>query len=210
MRGRATCKKARQWRRAKSREKRRESRSDRKLRTFRPGGLWLFTVSAAATGDQLGAAQRKAPLGGERGYVSGHDQRGEGPDPRNQPPGRGVTVTDWRLHTADPRHIDGSGNHTAEWSGYLRHQPTMSPSALKGLVLYALAQRRGQPTSRQKRKTPLPGEKAGLVIGTCPSSEKGGSDSRNQPLGCGVTVTNWRLYTADHRHIDGGGNQNAE
>jgi hypothetical protein len=26
-------------------------------------------------------------------------------------------------------------------------------------------------------------------------------------MGCGVTVTDWRLYTADHRHIDGGGNQ---
>jgi hypothetical protein len=38
----------------------------------------------------------------------------KGPDPRNQPLGRGVTVTDWRLHTADPRHIDGSGNQTAE------------------------------------------------------------------------------------------------
>ena len=48
---------------------------------------------------------------------------------------RGVTVTDWRLHTAEPRHIDGGGNQTAEWSGYLRHQPTMSPSALKGIVL---------------------------------------------------------------------------
>jgi len=133
--GAQLVKKTRQWRRAKSREKRRESRSDRKLRTFRPGGLWLFTHSAAATGGQLGAAQRKAPLGGERGYVSGHDQRGEGPDPRNQPPGRGVTVTDWRLHTAEPRHIDGGGNQTAEWSGCLRHQPTMSPSALKGIVL---------------------------------------------------------------------------
>ena len=62
----------------------------------------------------IAAPPRKAPLGGERGYVSGHDQRGEGPDPRNQPPGRRVTVTDWGLHTADPRHIDGSGNQTAE------------------------------------------------------------------------------------------------
>ena len=32
--------------------KRRESRDDRKLRTFRPGRLWLFTHSAAATGRQ--------------------------------------------------------------------------------------------------------------------------------------------------------------
>ena len=26
---------------------------------------------------------------------------------------RGVTVTDWRLHTADHRHIDGGGNKEA-------------------------------------------------------------------------------------------------
>ena len=32
--------------------KRRESRDDRKLRTSRPGRLWLFTHSAAATGGQ--------------------------------------------------------------------------------------------------------------------------------------------------------------
>jgi hypothetical protein len=32
--------------------KRRESRDDRKLRTSRPGRLWLFTHSAAATGRQ--------------------------------------------------------------------------------------------------------------------------------------------------------------
>jgi hypothetical protein len=37
----------------------------------------------------------------------------------------------------------------------------------------------------------------------------GGPDPRNQPLGRGVTVTDWRPYTADHRHIDGGGNHNA-
>ena len=30
-----------------------------------------------------------------------------GPDLRNQPPGRGVTVTDWRLYTADHRQLDG-------------------------------------------------------------------------------------------------------
>jgi hypothetical protein len=41
-----------------------------------------------------------------------------------------------------------------------------------------------------------------LVVGTCPS-ERWGPDPRNQPLGCGVTGTDWRLYTADHRHIDG-------
>jgi hypothetical protein len=93
--------------------KRHESRDDRKLRTSRPGRLWQFTHSAAATGDR-GATQGKAPLGAEQGYVSGHDQRGEGPDPRNQPRGLGVTVTDWQLHTADPRHIDSSGNQTAE------------------------------------------------------------------------------------------------
>jgi len=32
--------------------KRRESRDDRKLRTSRPGRLWLFTHSVAATGGQ--------------------------------------------------------------------------------------------------------------------------------------------------------------
>ena len=37
-----------------------------------------------------------------------------------------------------------------------------------------------------------------------------GPDLRDEPLGCGVTVTDWRLYTADHPHIDGGGNQNAQ
>ena len=86
--------------------KRRESRDDRKLRTSQTGRLWLFTHSAAATGDR-GATQGKAPLGAEQGYVSGHDQRGEGPDPRNQPRGLGVTVTDWRLCTADHRQLEG-------------------------------------------------------------------------------------------------------
>jgi hypothetical protein len=33
---------------------------------------------------------------------------------------------------------------------------------------------------------------------------------RNQALGCGQTVTDWRLYAADHRRIDGEGNQTAE
>jgi hypothetical protein len=68
----------------------------------------------------IGPAQRKAPLGGERGYVSGHDQRGEGPDPRNQPPGRGVAVTNWRLYTADHRHLDrvaGTGGYQAPMTG---------------------------------------------------------------------------------------------
>jgi len=37
-----------------------------------------------------------------------------------------------------------------------------------------------------------------------------GPDLRDEPLGCGVTATDWRLYTADHRHIDGGGNQTAQ
>src|SRR6516164_7619020 len=46
--------------------KRRESRDDRKLRTSRPGRLWLFTHSAAATGDR-GATQRKAPQNGFAG-----------------------------------------------------------------------------------------------------------------------------------------------
>jgi hypothetical protein len=27
----------------------------------------------------------------------------------------------------------------------------------------------------------------------------------DKPKGGGVTVTDWRLYTADHRHIDGAG-----
>ena len=36
-----------------------------------------------------------------------------GPDPRNQPPGRGVAVTDWRLYTADHRHIDGGEKQIA-------------------------------------------------------------------------------------------------
>ena len=35
----------------------------------------------------------------------------EGPDPRNQPLGRGATVTDWRPYTADHRHIDGTLVH---------------------------------------------------------------------------------------------------
>ena len=30
-----------------------------------------------------------------------------------------------------------------------------------------------------------------LVVGTCPS-ERWGPDPRNQPLGCGVTGTDWR------------------
>jgi len=47
--------------------------------------------------------------------------------------------------------------------------------------------------------------RAGLVVGTCPS-ERWGPDPRNQPLGCGVTATDWRLYTADHRQFDGVGN----
>jgi len=43
------------------------------------------------------------------------------------------------------------------------------------------------------------------VVGTCPS-ERWGPDPRNQPLGCGVTATDWRLYTAEHRQFDGVGN----
>ena len=35
-------------------------------------------------------------------------------------------------------------------------------------------------------------------------------DPCDKPKGCGVTVTDWRLYTADHRDVDGGGNQNVE
>ena len=31
----------------------------------------------------------------------------QAPDPRNQPLSRGVTVTDWRLYTADHRQLDG-------------------------------------------------------------------------------------------------------
>jgi hypothetical protein len=38
----------------------------------------------------------------------------------------------------------------------------------------------------------------------------GGPDPRDKPLGCGVTVTDWRLYTADHRPLHGGGNQTAQ
>jgi hypothetical protein len=61
-------------------------------------------------------AQRKRPAPAESG-ASGRDMPQweiGGPDPRNQPPGRGVTVTDWRLYTADHRHLDGGGNQTAQ------------------------------------------------------------------------------------------------
>ena len=61
-----------------------------------------------------------------------------------------------------------------------------------------------------KKENPAAWGEAGSVVGTCPSA-RWGADPRNQPLGCGVTVTDWRLYTADHRqHIDGGGKQTAQ
>ena len=89
--------------------KRRESRDDRKLRTSRPGGLWLFTHSAATPAGDRPHVKRKTPLPGKSG-ASGRDMSpvsDGGPDPRNQPLGRGVTVTDWRLYTADHRQLDG-------------------------------------------------------------------------------------------------------
>jgi hypothetical protein len=64
-------------------------------------------------------------------------------------------------------------------------------------------------TDRTKKGKPRCLGRVGLVVGTCPS-ERWGPNPGNQPLGCGVTVTDWRLYTADHRHIDGGGNHNAQ
>ena len=48
--------------------KRRESRDDCKLRTSRPGRLWLFTHSAAATGGQLGPRKEK-PRSAESGAM---------------------------------------------------------------------------------------------------------------------------------------------
>jgi len=79
------------------------------LRLWHDVGIALPEAKATST-SYWTAAKDKPRSGGERGYVSGHDQRGEGPDPRNQPLGRGVTVTDWRLYTADHRqHIDGGG-----------------------------------------------------------------------------------------------------
>jgi len=59
----------------------------------------------------------------------------------------------------------------------------------------------------QKRKTP--------PFGGSRASDRDMPQQRNgglaqSALGYGVTVTNWRLYMADHQHIDGGGNQNAE
>jgi len=85
----------------------------------------------------------------------------------------------------------------------LPHQPTASLSARKGLVLQGLVRHPRATDLTQKRKTP------GQWSEHAPARD-GGSDPRNRPLGCGVTVTDWRLYTADHRqHIDGSGNQNA-
>ena len=83
------------------------------LRLWHDVGIALPEAKATST-SYWTAAKDKPRSGGERGYVSGHDQRGEGPDPRNQPLGRGVTVTDWRLYTADHRHIDGGGNQTTQ------------------------------------------------------------------------------------------------
>jgi hypothetical protein len=50
--------------------KRRESRDDRKLRTYRPGRLWLFTHSAAAPAGERPHVKRKTPLPGESGAIS--------------------------------------------------------------------------------------------------------------------------------------------
>jgi len=60
------------------------------------------------------AAKEKPRSAASGANVSGHAQRGEGPAPLNQPPGCGVAVTDWRLYTADHRHIDGSRNQNPE------------------------------------------------------------------------------------------------
>src|SRR6516165_9411043 len=64
--------------------KRRESRDDRKLRTSRPGRLWLFTHSAAAPAGDRSHVKKKSPAPAESGAnVSGHDQRGAGPTPQS-------------------------------------------------------------------------------------------------------------------------------
>jgi len=92
-------KRARHSRRAQSREKTpRESRRS-KLRTSRPGRLWLFTHSAAApAGDRPHAKKENPAAWGRAGLVVGTcPSERWGPDPRNQPLGCGVTVTDWRL-----------------------------------------------------------------------------------------------------------------
>ena len=41
---------------------------------------------------------KEKPRSAESGSnVLGHDQRGEGPNRRDKPPGCGVTVTNWRM-----------------------------------------------------------------------------------------------------------------
>jgi hypothetical protein len=59
--------------------KRRESRDDHKLRPSRPGRLWLFTHSAAATGGQLDPRKEKPRSAVSGANVPGNDQRGAGP-----------------------------------------------------------------------------------------------------------------------------------
>ena len=82
---------------------------------------------------------------------------------------------------------------------------TTSLNALKGLVLRGLPR---HPRATPPNEKPRSGGERGQCIGPRPARSR--PDPRNQPPGRDVTVTDWRLYTADHRDIDGGGNQNAE
>src|SRR6516162_3680257 len=109
--------------------------------------------------------------------------------PDREEPGRGKVLAMARSRAAASRQADRRGDHD-HCEDHQRRFVELNQCR--------------PPVKGPKRKPRHRGAR-GLVSRTM-SDAAMRPDRRNQPLGCVVTVTDWRLYTADHRHIDGGGN----
>src|SRR6516164_3293879 len=108
--------------------------------------------------------------------------------PDREEPGRGKVLAMARSRAAASRQADRRGDHD-HCEDHQRRFVELNQCR--------------PPVKGPKRKPRHRGAR-GLVSRTM-SDAAMRPDRRNQPLGCVVTVTDWRLYTADHRHIDGVG-----
>ena len=107
--------------------------------------------------------------------------------PDREEPGRGKVLAMARSRAAASRQADRRGDHD-HCEDHQRRFVELNQCR--------------PPVKGPKRKPRHRGAR-GLVSRTM-SDAAMRPDPRDKPRRCGVTVTDWRLYTADHRQLDGG------